>query len=226
MEANDGRGWARRSRAERRDAAVACLVRYFGPRARTRSSTSSATGWPRSSAAAATARTSPRGSGRPTARRSGPRSDRSTGPARSAHAVWNGYMEGAVRSGEQTADEVWPTQLGKERHETDTSAQVRARIEHDALGEMRGARDALWQAQTQRAVENFPISGRTVDPELIACDRRDQGGSGAGQRRARGDRRGRGRGDRHRSGSGPSRASTTTSSPSTCSRPARARPRT
>lgn len=41
------------------------------------------------------------------------------------------------------------------------------RTEHDALGEVQVPVEALWQAQTQRAVENFPISGRTVDPELI-----------------------------------------------------------
>ncbi len=34
------------------------------------------------------------------------------------------------------------------------------RIEHDTMGEVRVPRDALYQAQTQRAVENFPISGR------------------------------------------------------------------
>src|SRR5690349_13479581 len=33
------------------------------------------------------------------------------------------------------------------------------RIEHDSLGDVRVPRDALWRAQTQRAVENFPISG-------------------------------------------------------------------
>ncbi len=33
------------------------------------------------------------------------------------------------------------------------------RIEHDTMGEVRVPRDALWRAQTQRAVENFPISG-------------------------------------------------------------------
>ena len=33
MEANDGRAWARRSAEERREAALACFVRYFGPRA-------------------------------------------------------------------------------------------------------------------------------------------------------------------------------------------------
>jgi fumarate hydratase, class II len=41
------------------------------------------------------------------------------------------------------------------------------RIEHDTMGEVRVPRDALWRAQTQRAVENFPISGRPLDPSLI-----------------------------------------------------------
>ncbi|MFD1599892.1 class II fumarate hydratase [Halobellus rarus] len=33
------------------------------------------------------------------------------------------------------------------------------RIERDSLGEMQVPRDAYWGAQTQRAIENFPISG-------------------------------------------------------------------
>jgi len=41
------------------------------------------------------------------------------------------------------------------------------RIEHDSMGEVRVPVDALWGAQTQRAVENFPISGRPVEPRLI-----------------------------------------------------------
>ena len=44
---------------------------------------------------------------------------------------------------------------------------MNTRIEHDSLGEVEVPADALWRAQTQRAVENFPISGRGVDPELI-----------------------------------------------------------
>ncbi|MCW2842710.1 MAG: fumarase, partial [Nocardioides sp.] len=31
------------------------------------------------------------------------------------------------------------------------------RTEHDSMGEVQVPRDALWRAQTQRAVENFPI---------------------------------------------------------------------
>ena len=37
------------------------------------------------------------------------------------------------------------------------------RIEHDTMGEVRVPAEARWQAQTQRAVENFPISGTRVE---------------------------------------------------------------
>jgi fumarate hydratase class II len=43
------------------------------------------------------------------------------------------------------------------------------RIEHDTMGEVRVPKDAKWQAQTQRAVENFPISGIPIDPALVAA---------------------------------------------------------
>lgn len=38
------------------------------------------------------------------------------------------------------------------------------RIEKDSLGEVKVPDDALWGAQTQRAVENFPVSGRPLPP--------------------------------------------------------------
>jgi fumarate hydratase class II len=41
------------------------------------------------------------------------------------------------------------------------------RIEHDTMGQVRLPAQAYYGAQTQRAVENFPISGRTMPPELI-----------------------------------------------------------
>ncbi|GAA4755337.1 hypothetical protein GCM10023350_46000 [Nocardioides endophyticus] len=41
------------------------------------------------------------------------------------------------------------------------------RIEHDSMGEVRVPSAALWRAQTQRAVENFPISGTPIEPALI-----------------------------------------------------------
>jgi fumarate hydratase class II len=41
------------------------------------------------------------------------------------------------------------------------------RVEHDTMGEVRVPATARWGAQTQRAVENFPVSGRPVEVELI-----------------------------------------------------------
>jgi fumarate hydratase class II len=41
------------------------------------------------------------------------------------------------------------------------------RIEHDSLGDIEVPADALWRAQTQRAIENFPISGTTLEPRLV-----------------------------------------------------------
>ena len=41
------------------------------------------------------------------------------------------------------------------------------RTEHDSMGEIQVPADALWRAQTQRAVENFPISGTAQEPALI-----------------------------------------------------------
>lgn len=41
------------------------------------------------------------------------------------------------------------------------------RIEHDSMGELQVPADALWGAQTQRAVENFPISGQPMPRGFI-----------------------------------------------------------
>ena len=43
------------------------------------------------------------------------------------------------------------------------------RTEHDSMGEVQVPVDARWRAQTQRAVENFPISGRPIDRDLIGA---------------------------------------------------------
>ncbi|WP_406454281.1 class II fumarate hydratase [Streptomyces sp. NBC_00876] len=37
------------------------------------------------------------------------------------------------------------------------------RVEHDSMGEVRVPADAKWRAQTQRAVENFPVSGQRLE---------------------------------------------------------------
>jgi fumarate hydratase class II len=41
------------------------------------------------------------------------------------------------------------------------------RLERDSMGELKVPADALWGAQTQRAVNNFPISGRTLPRAFI-----------------------------------------------------------
>ena len=43
------------------------------------------------------------------------------------------------------------------------------RIERDTMGEVKVPAKALWKAQTQRAVENFPISGVPINSELIGA---------------------------------------------------------
>jgi fumarate hydratase class II len=43
------------------------------------------------------------------------------------------------------------------------------RIEHDTMGEVKVPINALYRAQTQRAVENFPISGRGLEPAQIVA---------------------------------------------------------
>jgi fumarate hydratase class II len=43
------------------------------------------------------------------------------------------------------------------------------RVEHDSMGELKVPADALWGAQTQRAVQNFPISGASMPREFIAA---------------------------------------------------------
>ncbi|MGO9332825.1 MAG: class II fumarate hydratase [Acidimicrobiales bacterium] len=48
-------------------------------------------------------------------------------------------------------------------------AGIGYRIEHDSMGEIRVPQSARWGAQTQRAVENFPISGQPVEPALLVA---------------------------------------------------------
>src|SRR4249919_507034 len=50
---------------------------------------------------------------------------------------------------------------------TDMARTGGFRIEHDSMGELQVPADALWGAQTQRAVQNFPISGRPMPREFI-----------------------------------------------------------
>ncbi|MEE1791625.1 class II fumarate hydratase [Streptomyces sp. BE308] len=45
----------------------------------------------------------------------------------------------------------------------DSSGATEYRIEHDSMGEVRVPAHAKWRAQTQRAVENFPLSGQRLE---------------------------------------------------------------
>jgi fumarate hydratase class II len=53
------------------------------------------------------------------------------------------------------------------------------RIEKDSMGEVRVPAAAKWRAQTQRAVENFPISFRAIDRDLIGALASIKGASAA-----------------------------------------------
>lgn len=43
------------------------------------------------------------------------------------------------------------------------------RIEKDSLGEVKVPEKALWGAQTQRAIDNFPVSGQPMPPAFISA---------------------------------------------------------
>jgi fumarate hydratase class II len=43
------------------------------------------------------------------------------------------------------------------------------RIEHDSMGDVRVPKAAKWRAQTQRAIENFPVSGMRLEHSHIAA---------------------------------------------------------
>ena len=59
------------------------------------------------------------------------------------------------------------------------------RIEHDTMGEVRVPASALYGAQTQRAVENFPISGTGLEPAQIVALARIKRAAAHRERRAR-----------------------------------------
>ena len=82
------------------------------------------------------------------------------------------------RYGDRNGDRVVPVvviwrrkDLKMSAHDDDTepASLTEFRIEHDSMGDVSVPRSKRWGAQTQRAIENFPISGRTVEPSLIAA---------------------------------------------------------
>jgi fumarate hydratase class II len=54
-------------------------------------------------------------------------------------------------------------------HTTQTHHSDEFRVEHDTMGEVLVPIAALYGAQTQRAVENFPISGSGLEPAQIVA---------------------------------------------------------
>ena len=58
-------------------------------------------------------------------------------------------------------------QASAARPRTRAGDAARTRTEHDSMGELQVPADALWGAQTQRAVQNFPISGRPMPRGFI-----------------------------------------------------------
>jgi fumarate hydratase class II len=55
------------------------------------------------------------------------------------------------------------------RGEKEAMSEKSCRKEHDSMGELEVPEDALWGAQTQRAVNNFPISGIRMPRQFIAA---------------------------------------------------------
>ncbi|HZF26938.1 MAG TPA: class II fumarate hydratase [Steroidobacteraceae bacterium] len=55
-----------------------------------------------------------------------------------------------------------------ERTEVRWMTEKKVRIERDSMGELRVPAEALWGAQTQRAVQNFPLSGLRM-PRAFIC---------------------------------------------------------
>ena len=51
--------------------------------------------------------------------------------------------------------------------EAEINSMTETRVERDTMGEVVLPAEALYGAQTQRAVENFPISGQPMPPEFI-----------------------------------------------------------
>ena len=58
---------------------------------------------------------------------------------------------------------------------TDAAGEPEYRVEHDSMGEIRVPAHARWRAQTQRAIENFPISGQPIERSHIEALARIKG---------------------------------------------------
>ena len=70
----------------------------------------------------------------------------------------------------KTMPKTKPASMSKRTKKTasTTSALPHTRIESDSMGEMHVHHELLHGATTQRAVLNFPVSGRPLPPQVIA----------------------------------------------------------
>src|SRR5579859_4305630 len=60
-----------------------------------------------------------------------------------------------------------PTRLGAQLPEDDAMTTSEYRVEHDSMGALDVPANALWGAQTQRAIRNFPPSGLMMPRAFI-----------------------------------------------------------
>jgi fumarate hydratase class II len=67
----------------------------------------------------------------------------------------------------------------KGRLKSGPEAQSKYRTEHDSMGEVEVPAEALWGAQTQRAVDNFPVSGERLGRDMIEALASIKGASAA-----------------------------------------------
>jgi fumarate hydratase, class II len=64
----------------------------------------------------------------------------------------------------------WTDERSEEgRQGLKSGPEAQYRREHDSMGEVLVPADALWGAQTQRAVENFPVSGERLGRDMIGA---------------------------------------------------------
>src|SRR5688572_9849173 len=98
-------------------------------------------------------------------------------PTRTAAAAGYVRMAGAIGCAARAiaprlvrswrTDRAGTRRIGSMVSQAESPVDQEFRVERDTMGEMRLPKDALWTASTQRAVENFPISGEPMPAELI-----------------------------------------------------------
>src|SRR5712692_7199517 len=67
----------------------------------------------------------------------------------------------------QTAGQARPNSLKQDKRGDRKMSAEEYRIEKDSMGEVKVPESAYYGAQTQRAVENFPVSGIGFPPKFI-----------------------------------------------------------